>query len=43
MERAARATDQHALRITEFVSNLMGAVQVQSVQLNKSTARLSSF
>jgi len=27
MERAARAADQHSLRITEFVSNLMGAVQ----------------
>jgi len=27
MERAARAADQHSLRLTEFVSNLMGAVQ----------------
>jgi len=32
MERAARAADQHSLRITEFVSNLMGAVQGPAVQ-----------
>src|SRR6266700_3693037 len=32
MERAARAADPHALRITEFVSNLMGAVQSQDLR-----------